>query len=657
MTERPLPVVDRSQSQRLLAGGTALIALLVFAVYWPVLRGQFLWDDILLLEKNPLVKGELGLASVWFQTDFPLTVVAFWIQWLAWGKATAGYHAVNVVLHATSALLLWRLLTRLKVPGAYLAAVIFAVHPVCVASVAWISELKNTLSLPFFLVSLQCYLHFELRLAHDKRRKATRWYWLSLGAFLLALLGKTTTVTLPVVLLGLAWWQRGRVTRRDLVRTSPFFVLALALGLMTVWFQAHGAISGATVQTEDFWGRLAGAGMAIWFYLGKALLPVGLTMIYPRWSIDAAAPVSYLPLLLWCGVMALCWGFRRTWGRHALFGLGCFAVTLFPALGFFDMYFLALSRVSDHFQYISLIAVVVTVVAGLHRWAGSRALMFVGPVLVLALSLLTGQRSRVFATEEALWRDTLAKNPQAWCAQANLGWILAAQRKYDEAIAYFSAALQSKPDNAAAHSNLGRVLSLQGRFPEAEPHFVAALKIKPNDTEIRRTYAECLAGQGKREEALKQLREALRLKPEIESRLQLAALLHQTGAFREAAEQYRQVLSLKPDLADALNNLAWLRATCSEDTVRDGAEAVRLAEQACRLTHYKEATPVGTLAAAYAEAGRFTDAVVTAQKAIALAQAAGNTQFANINQQLLRLYQARKPYHLPPPPAARPAGE
>ena len=168
------------------------------------------------------------------------------------------------------------------------------------------------------------------------------WYWLSLLAFVLALLSKTSTVMLPVVLLGCAWWQRGRITRRDWLRTSPFFALALAFGLMSIWFQAHGAIAGATVQSENFWGRLAGAGMALWFYLGKALLPLNLSMIYPRWKIEAAAACRICRCCCGAASWRVCWVFRRTWGRHVLFGLGCFTVTLFPVLGFFDMFFLAL---------------------------------------------------------------------------------------------------------------------------------------------------------------------------------------------------------------------------------------------------------------------------------------------------------------------------
>jgi Flp pilus assembly protein TadD len=266
-------------------------------------------------------------------------------------------------------------------------------------------------------------------------------------------------------------------------------------------------------------------------------------------------------------------------------------------------------------------------------------------VVVLGLCLLTAHRARVFATEETLWTDTLAKNPAAWCAHANLGWILAEQKKYDEAREHLAASLQLHPNNAQAHCNLGRVLSLQGKFAEAEGHFLTALKLKPSDAEIRKSYAAALAEHGRKEEAVTQLREALRLQPETELRVQLATLLCETGHFREAVDQYRQVLTVKPDLSEALNNQAWLLAACSDDTVRDGKEAVRLAERACRLTDYKQAPMVGVLAAAYAEAGRFTEAVATAQRAIELATAAGDRRLAAMNQQLLGLYRAGRAYH------------
>ena len=595
LNEAPQPLLEQPEDWLRLAGGGALIVLAVFAVYWSALRGSFLWDDFLVVHRNPLVKGELAPGAIWFHVDFPLTYVVFWLEWLVWGNHPAGFHVVSVLLHAAGALLLWRVLAQLRVPAPWLAAIIFAVHPVCVASVAWISELKNTLSLPFFLLSLLWYSQSDskARTTHHAPRTSLS-YCLSLLAFFLALLSKTSTVMLPVVLLACAWWQRGRITRRDWLRSSPFFALALAFGLMSIWFQAHGAITGATVQSENFWGRLAGAGMALWFYLGKALLPLNLCMIYPRWKIDAAAPLSYLPLLLWCAVLAVCWGLShvysgrtstkepqrrdergepsegnaaetthlsvidsqltesgmslrssrlcglighsptptlrrlRNLGRHLLFGLGCFIVTLFPVLGFFNMYFLMLSRVSDHFDYLPLTFLAALAAGGLGLALKGRVLAFAGGALVVGLAVLTTLRAQVFQSEEALWQDTLARNPAAWCAHADLGRILAEQQKYAEAREHLVASLAINPDNAQAHSNLGRLLSLQGQYAEAVTSVPdGAPGSRPNDADIRKSYASALAEQGRQQEAATQLREALRLHPDTDARLQLAALLYQ----------------------------------------------------------------------------------------------------------------------------------
>jgi len=640
-----------------LALGAALVFVLAFAAYWPVLRGGFIWDDFLLVQQNPLVTGKLGLGTIWFRTDFPLSNILFWGEWRHWGDHPAGYHLVNVLLHAANGVLLWRVLERLKIPAGWLAAALFVVHPVCVASAAWVSEQKNTLSLCFYLLSLLAYLSHETARGQGRTGQGAGWYVLSLGAFVLALFSKTTTVMLPVVLLACAWGQRGRLKLGDVLRTTPFFALALGFGLMSVWFQVSGAMAGATVQTESWWGRLAGAGMALWFYLGKALLPSNLCMIYPRWQIAAAAPVSYLPLPLWCALLGWSWWYRRGWGRHALFALGCFTFTLFPVLGFFDFFYLALSRVSDHLAYLPLTALLPLLAAGLWRGLSGKALWYVGGVLVAGLCVLSAQRAAVFATEEVLWTDTLARNPNAWCAHANLGWMLAAQQKYDEARGHLEASLALKPDNAQAHSNLGRVLSLQGKAEEAEAHFQAALRIKPNDADIRKTYASALAEQGKRAEAANQLREALRLRPETEARVELATLLHQGGRLGEAAAEYRQVLAVKPDQPEALNNLAWLLATGSDATMRDGAEAVKLAERVCRLSGYKDAQALGTLAAAYAEAGRFSEAVSAAQQAIELAKAGGDSRLAAVSRQLLVRFAAGKAYHEAPAVAPRPGAD
>lgn len=498
--------------------------VLAFVVYLPALHGEFIWDDFLVVQQNPLVTGQLNLRSVWLHTDFPLSNVVLWLEWLLWRNDTTGYHVVNLLLHALNSVLVWRVLARLKIPGAWLAGALFTVHPVCVASVAWITELKNTLSLPFFLGSLWCYLRFDEASTSNKTFRTRCWYWLALALFLLALLAKTSTVMLPVVLLACAWWRRGTLARAECLRIVPFFVLSLAFGCMSIWFQQHQAFTTGPVQMENFFGRLAGAGAALCFYLGKALLPLDLSPIYPRWEIDPASPTAWLPLLCWSLLLFACWWTRRGWGRPALFAFGCFTVTLFPVLGFFDMYYLAISRVSDHFNYLPLICVVAGVGALLKVLLPRKVLGWAASLLLVALSVLTLQHARVFTTEERLWQDTLAKNPGSSSAHNNLGSIRAEQNRLEEALLHFEAAVRLDPQNAAAQLNLGRALARHGRFEEACLHFEASLKIKPNDPDTHYYYGQALAGLGRKGEAIAQFKKALRLQPHAETRKALDQL-------------------------------------------------------------------------------------------------------------------------------------
>jgi len=640
--------------------GALALGALGFALYLPILPGSFLMDDERLVKlDNPILSGKLGPLSIWFQADFPLSNFVFWLQWLAWGHNPAGYHAVNILLHGASAVLLWRIFVRLKILGGWLAAALVAAHPVGVASVGRIAELKNTLSLVFFLVSAWAYLGYETSLSntgsHDptkpvfRQRRAWIWYTVSLMGFVLAFLSKSTVLVLPVMLLACAAWQRGRITRQDVLHTSPHFVLALGYGLMAMWFQKYQALAGAveSLQPHGFAERLISAGKAFWFYLGKSLLPLNLNLVYPRWQVNAVAPSAYILLLLIAGMAGLCWAFRRTWGRHALFALVCFGAALFPALGFFDAQFLTKWQVSDHLQYLALIAPIALVGATVASLPRAYLQSAVALVLLLGLSALTLQRAKVFATEETLLRDTLAKNPAAWAAHNDLGCISAQKQDYSAASAHFAAALIANPSYPDAHLNLGQTLAVQGKFREAERHFLAVLKTQPCNPQAHRQLANALIDQHRNREALPHLQRALSLHPDPQTRLDFAALLHQSGDTSRAVMELRRGIALKPESPPALNNLAWLLATSSNKSLRDGEKAVGYAEQACRLTNFKEAAMVGTLAAAYAEAGRFPQAIATAEIAGRLATAAGDTRIAAINEQFLSLYRSGKSWHEP----------
>ena len=530
----------------------ALIILLTVAVYLPALRGGFVWDDDVLITSNAMIKASDGLHRFWFTTEapdyYPVTWSAWWLQWRLWGSNPAGYHAVNVLLHAVNAVLVWIVLGRLSISGAWLAAAVFAIHPVNVATAAWISEQKNTLSMLFYLVAILLYLRFD-------KEGHRRWYGLSLAVFLLALLSKSAVVMLPVVLLGCVWWRHGRVRRKDIGLTVPFFAASLVLGLATIWFQYHRVLKGDTVRTDGFLGRLAVAGCAPWFYLYKALLPFNLSAVYPQWG-----HVSFVPGVMLVASFALLWWKRGSWGRPALFALGYFVVMLFPVLGFFDQDFYQYSFVADQWQYYSIVGAISLVVAAgtalsRHDWR-----VAAGVTVLVVMSLATWERSRVYASEESLWTDTVSKNPSAWMPHYNLGTSLLQAGKQEEAIVQFEEAARIRPELTKVHSNLGIALAQAGRIDEAVEQFEQALQINPDLAEVHGNLGHALMLSGKPSEAVEHWKRALQIKPDwADVHYDLGLALEQTGKIEDAIEHYELALKFKPDMIEAQHRLARLR--------------------------------------------------------------------------------------------------
>lgn len=507
----------------------ALIVLLTFVAYIPALRGGFLWDDHTLITENRLIKAGDGLYRFWFTTEpedyWPLTSTAWWLEWRLWGATPMGYHIVNVLLHAANAVLVWMILRRLKIAGAWVAGLVFAIHPVNVATAAWISEQKNTQSMFFFALAILLYLKFD-------EEGQWRWYGWSLAAFLLALLSKAAVVMLPVVLLGCVWWIRGQVRWKDFLRTVPFFVLSLGLGLATVWFQhRHRIAVGLPPQVVSFASRLATAGSVPWFYLCKAVLPFQLTAIYSNWQIHDACWTSYLLGAILVGGLAVFWWKRNTWGRPLFFGFGYFVATLFPVLGFFNQSFHRLSAVADHWQYFSIVAPIALLVAA-GEWISCRLgqrgrswEVILGVTVLAILGVATWTRASVYANAETFWRDNVAKDPDAYVARNGLGIALAQSGRLEEAIEQFRQTLRLKPDFVEAYYNLGGALAQLDRTGEAIQQFQQAIRLKPNYAEAHNNLANTLAQADRLGEAIEQYEEALRLRPdsaETRSNLQLA---------------------------------------------------------------------------------------------------------------------------------------
>jgi len=559
-----------------------VLVLVTFAAYQPVWRAGVIWDDEELVTDNRMVQAPDGLRRMWLTTDvlgyWPLTSSAWWLEWRLWGNHPTGYHAVNVLLHAINAVLVWAILWRLKVPGSWLAGCVFALHPVNVASVAWISEQKNMLSMLFYLIAIRLYLRFD-------EEGGWRWYGFSLGAFLLALLSKTAVVMLPVVLLGCLWWMRGRVRREDFLRSLPFFVLSLVMGLVTISFQYPRAVGGHAPQTEGFFTRLAVAGSTPWFYLYKTLLPINLTAIYPKWAIDASPWTAFAPGIILLGCLTWFWRRRKSWGRPLLFGLGYFVVTLFPVSGLFHQSFHLYSFVADHWLYHSIAGVIALVVAAgveICRRLGHRGRsvgVVAGVGVMIALGAATWDRACVYAADQTLWRDTLTKNPKAWVAHDNLGIDLEHAGKIEEAIAHYEQALRIKPDDAKAHNNLGVALKDQRKVPEAIAHYEQALRIRPNFAEAHNNLGVALAQTGKIEEAIAHFEQALGIEPDYaEAHYHLGNALAQTGKIEEAIAHFEQALGIEPDDAEAHYNLGnvFLREGKVSDAIGHYEQALRI---------------------------------------------------------------------------------
>lgn len=549
----------------------AVILAAAWFVYSPALHGDWLWDDDLEITRNPVLRDPAGLGRIWLAPVgadyFPLKTTVQWFEWRLWQDNVTGYHASSVGLHLLSAFLLWHLLRKLGVRLAWVGGLLFAIHPVAVESVAWISELKNTLSLPPLLLAMCAYLDWDERRQRSAYVRAVLW-------FLAAMLCKSSVVMFPVVVLLHGRWRRGRITPADLKGSAVFFAISLVLGLVTIWFQLHRAIGGWVIPAGGFFSRLAGAGLAVSFYFFKCVLPAGLVSIYPRWTLDPPSLRQFLPWPVLGAVLVWLWARRTTWGRHALFGLGGFLLTLLPVLGFVPMSFMRYSLVADHFVYLPLVSLIGLAAAGLSHWRDRTTMgrqdqgivswwhrpvvLWSCTVAVVAALAFAGRRhAGIFRNKEALWTYTLQHNPQAWIAHNELGLVLASSGRLREAVTRYEEALRLNPDYPEAHINLGNAWFQMGKAAEAAREYEAALRTRSNFArEAHLDLGHVLLQMGKVEEAVGQYEAALRLHPDYaEAHYSLGNALMEQKRIPEAIAQFRETLRIRPNDASAHNNL------------------------------------------------------------------------------------------------------
>ncbi len=528
--------------------GTALVA------YLPVWHAGLIWDDdghITRADLRPLS----GLWRIWFepgatQQYYPLLHSAFWIEHRLWGDNPLGYHVLNVVLHAAAAWLLFRLLRRLPLPGAFFAAWAFALHPVCAESVAWVSEQKNTLSAVFFLAAALAYLRFDA-----SRRLAP--YALAALLFAMALATKTVTATLPAALLVVFWWQRGRLSwRRDALPLMPFLGLGAGAGFVTAWVErTYIGATGANFSLTAA-DRFLVAGRAVWFYLGKVFWPFGLTFIYPRWDLDDGAAWQYLFPAAAAAALAVLFALRGR-ARGPLAAALLFVGTLFPALGFINVYPFVYSFVADHFQYlaaaaaISAAAALIASGAGRLPKAGRAAVACAGACVVAGLGFLTFRQCRMYSDAETLWRTTIEANPACWMAYENLGGVLLKDDRVSQAEEQFRKALGINPDDTEAMNELGVATMQQGKVEEAIALYQRALEIAPNSAETQINLGVALLQKGEPENAANHFQHAAQVDPgSAKAHKNLAAAYLQERQWADAVAQFQRAAEIEPGNAE-----------------------------------------------------------------------------------------------------------
>jgi protein O-mannosyl-transferase len=663
-----------------------VLAAVTIFVYRPAWSGGFLWDDDVYITNNELLTVPDGLRRIWFSLDspsqyFPLVYTTFRIEHALWGLNPTGYHWVNLVLHIANALLVWLVLTRLKVPGAWLAGAIFALHPVQVESVAWITERKNVLMGFFFLLTLLAWIAF----VDGKTKRRWLFYGLALILYLLALSAKTTACTLPAALFLILWLQKKPINWRRIFQIIPFLVLGIAMGVLAMWWERyHQGTSRAVFTFLSPIERVLVASRAIWFYLSKLIWPSNLTFIYPRWDIAPTHLLNYAWLLAGVILCAAIYFLRRYSGRGVEVAAAFFVATLSPVLGFIMLYTFRYTFVADHYQYLACIGPIALASAGLvnltDTFKNSRTLILGAALFVPAvLATLTWRQAAMYGNIETLWRATLSRNSSCWMAHNNLGIVLFGKGQLDDAIAHYRTTLEMQPNFWDADYNLGSALLGKGQVDEAIFYCDKAVRMQPNDPDaqvalanavlqkrriddaivhyqkavaIRPDYflaryglGHALLEKGKFDAAIEHSRAALLIQPNnADCHTVLAIALDEKGQSAEAIEHYEKALEISPQSVSALNNLAWLLATVSNASLRNGVRAIQFAQQADQLSGGNNALVLRTLAAAYAEAGQFGNAIESAQAARQLGRSQGDDSLVTELQQEIALYELGLPY-------------
>lgn len=591
-----------SRKELLLVAITLVICIGV--CFSPATEAGFIWDDEDYVTMNPNLRDSNGLVATWTEPSslpqyYPLVHTTFWFEYQAWGLDPLGYHVVNLVLHGLAALLLFLLLRQLGFKWAWAIAILFAVHPVQVESVAWVTERKNCLSLVFYLLSMKAFLSWWLIDEESSSRKTPRYIY-ALLFYCCALLSKTVTCSLPAALALLYWWRQGRITRPLLKALLPFLLIGIGMASLTVWMETNHVNAQGVDWELSFVERLLIASRAVWFYITSIVWPAGLCFNYPRWVIDVTSPLAWLYSIALIGTLAVLYVKRHRITRGPITAFCLFIGTLFPALGFIDVYPMRYSFVADHFQYLATPFAMVLLVEGVRVLSrkvgiGAKPVLALGLCLLCVLMAVTYRHTSQFQSLQALWRGTIKTNPESWLAMLNLGaleldkgnlteakdLLERADRLKDgdpdldnnlgilyfelgdkkQAQVHFTASLALRNDSPKVHHNLGVTLWDNGAKAEGKQHVKEALRIAPSYVDAHGTMARFLIDEGKHKRAINHLTLALRSRPS-DLRLQqgMATCLIKERKFKDAIQHLAVILSVEPQNSDArLSVVACLR--------------------------------------------------------------------------------------------------
>ncbi|MFP4473075.1 MAG: tetratricopeptide repeat protein [Candidatus Omnitrophota bacterium] len=539
-----------------------LLGVLVFfatgLVYWKAVGAGYIWDDDYWVTGNPILRDPGGILKLWIPLKYlfqyyPVVLSTLWLEFQIWGANPMGYHIVNILLHAANAVLVWRILRYLKVPGAFWAGLIFAVHPIQVESVAWITEIKNVMSGFFYLLALRTYLSlydFDRKVyCHEPRR-----FVLAVLFFVLALLSKTVTCSFPAAVLLIVWWKTGRIRKKDIKPLFPVFAAGFVLGLLTVWIEKHEIGAQGTDWHLSLLEHFLLAGRILWFYIGKIIWPQELLFFYSRWQISDQTWWQYLFPLGFLLLLAVLYARRKSWGRGPLTAVLFYALTLFPALGFFNVYPMRFSFVADHFQYLAGLGIIALLTVSIVYAAQTlcpKSFRYVPAAVMLAivalLGIKTSAQTEVYQNAWTLYSYVIEKNPQSWIAYNNRGSQYFDRGLYKLADQDFRRALSLKPDYADALNNRGLVFYKKGQEQQALKYFSAAIEAFPEFSSAITNRATVYRELGDYQKALEEFNRSIEINPDYYKSFNRRGILFmEIGEYDKAVEDFSRAIDLAP---------------------------------------------------------------------------------------------------------------